>query len=168
MARARLLTSAATATAAGLLLAATAVQPAAALTPVQDPIPVRPGMGFQGLVNGKSVGAAIEMGCFGPITPGQTGHPLAGQYIEADTVVPSATTGGYTGSAGTSLVVSVAGSATGTVQLIGVLNNFYAPLPLPTSITLPCSGTAKVAFSPAPSSPTARDSVVAATLVSQP
>ncbi|MFE0465064.1 hypothetical protein ACFW1A_37995 [Kitasatospora sp. NPDC058965] len=167
MARARLLT--ACASLAGLLLAAGAVaQPAAATTPVQDPIPVRPDLAFQGLVNGKSTAAAIQMACFGPVTPGQTGHPLAGQYVEADTVVPTTTAAGYTGSAGTSIVVSIAGSATGSVQLVGVLDNFFVKLAIPTSLTLPCGGTTEVRFSPAPSSPTARDSVVAAALVGQP
>ncbi|MFE9428619.1 hypothetical protein ACFYNO_37390 [Kitasatospora sp. NPDC006697] len=153
----------------GLLASAAALAPAAAAqSPVQDPIPVRPDTAFQGLVNGAAANAAIQLGCFGPITPGQTGHPLAGQTVEADAVTPVSTVAGYTGSAGTAIEVTITTSSAGSIQLVGKLGSFFAPLAIPTSLVLPCTGTAQVTFTPIPTSPTARPSVVTAALLSQP
>jgi hypothetical protein len=147
------------------LLACTGVTAAAA---VQDPIPIGPNMPFHGLVNGATVGAVIRVGCFGPILPGQTGHPLSGQTVEADSTPPTSTTGGFTGSAAHSIVVTVQGSPSGSIIVIGTLTSFYAPLKIPTTINLPCGGTTSVVFTPQPTSATARSSVDPVTLLSGP
>ncbi|MEY9965864.1 hypothetical protein ABIA33_003914 [Streptacidiphilus sp. MAP12-16] len=99
------------------------------------------------------------------------GEPASCQdqdYVEADSISPGTTADGYTGSAGTALVVTFATSSSSSIVVIGRLSNFYQPLPIPTSLNLPCSGTAQVGFAPEPTSPTARSSVVKVSLVSQP
>ena len=69
--------------AAACAVAAVAATPATAHA--QDPIPIRPGQYFNGYVNGHPPGQAIIWtACFGPTTPGETGHPLANQTIEVD------------------------------------------------------------------------------------
>lgn len=148
-----------------LLTSATA---AAVAAPVQDPIPIGPNMSFHGLVNGAAVNATIQVGCFGPIVPGQTGHPLAGQSIEADSTPPSTTADGYTGSTGNRLVVTFTASPSSSIIVLGTLSNFYQKVPIPTSVNLPCWGTGQVVFTPQPTSPTARSSAVTVSLVGQP
>jgi hypothetical protein len=141
---------------------------ATSATAAEDPIPVRPDMSFHGLVNGHAGSASILVGCFGPIFPGKTGHPLAGQTVEADSTPPGTTADGYTGSAAKSLVVTFSSSPSGSILVIGTLINFYQPVPIPTSLDLPCSGVAQVGFTPEPTSPTARPSAVKVSLIGQP
>ncbi|MFC1408312.1 hypothetical protein ACEZCY_03330 [Streptacidiphilus sp. N1-12] len=173
MARTRLSRSATLATALALALLSGATAATAAVAddpgPIQDPIPVGPNLFFHGLVNGAAANAVIKVGCFGPILPGQTGHPLAGQYVEAVTDLPSSTTvGGYTGSAAHSLVVGIQGASSSAGPAIGTLTSFFVRLPIPTSLNLPCGGTTKVGFTPVPTSDTARASVVTVSLVGEP
>jgi hypothetical protein len=150
-----------------LLSAASAAT--AVADPVQDPILIGPDTAFSGLVNGASTDATIKVACLGPIVSGQTGHPLAGQTVQADSGPVPVSTGGYTGSAAHSLVVTVAGSSpSGAVVVIGTLTSFFAPLAIPTSLNLPCGGTTTVRFTPSPTSPTARPATVQVTLVSGP
>ncbi|SEK50052.1 hypothetical protein [Streptacidiphilus jiangxiensis] len=145
---------------------AAAVAPAAHADGVVDPAPIGPDQFFTGQVNGAGVDAAIQMACFGPLTPGETGHPLAGQTVD---VLPAAASGtadvGYTGAAATSVVVSFGvASVTAPVTL-----DFYAvKAPIPTSLVLPCAGTGTVVFTPAPSSPTAHPATLAVRYVPQP
>ena len=141
---------------------------AAVADPIQDPVPIRPDTAFTGLVNGVSTDAVIKVGCFGPILPGQTGHPLAGQTVEAESGPSPVSTGGYTGSAANSLVVTIAGSPSGSIIVVGTLTSFYAPLKIPTALNLPCGGTTTVGFTPSPTSPTAHAAAVQVTLVSGP
>lgn len=150
--------------AAGVLLAAGTATTAVA----QDPLPVGPNLYFNGLVNGSTTNAPIQVGCFGPITPGETGHPLAGQYVEADTTIPSSTTTGYTGTAAHSLQVTLTSATGSSIATIGTLSAFYLRLPIPTTLSLPCTGTAQVRFTPQPTSPTARPATVQVNLLSQP
>ncbi len=157
---------------AGVLLAGSGALTAAVAAPsaasVQDPIPVQPNTAFFGLVNGKTVGATILVGCFGPIVPGQTGHPLAGQYVQADSTLPVTTTDGYTGSAAHSLTAVLATPVVASTDVIGTLPNFFAPVAIPTTLTVPCSGPGQVLFVPEPTSPTARSASVAVSFVGQP
>ena len=114
-----------TGTVAALTLALLAAATATAVAdPVRDPLPIGPDTAVTGLVNGAATGAVIEVGCFGPVLPGRTGHPLAGQYVEAETGPVSSATGGCTGSLAHSLVVTVAGSPGGSVLLVGTLSGF--------------------------------------------
>src|SRR5436309_14710231 len=51
---------------------------------------------FGGLVDGAAASATVRMACFGPIRPGQTGHPMASQPL----AVIQGPYGGYTGGLG--------------------------------------------------------------------
>jgi hypothetical protein len=107
------------------------------------------------------------MACFGPIVPGQTGHPLAGQTVKALPVTsPTSTTVGYTGTAATSIAVTFT-----TPVLSGnpiVLHDWAISAPIPTTLILPCSGSGVATFTPVPTSPTARPATVAIAYVGQP
>ncbi|WP_042364123.1 hypothetical protein [Streptacidiphilus neutrinimicus] len=162
------LRAAATAAAALGLAAvlATAVAPAAHAAGVVDPAPIGPNQFFTGLVDGASTDAAIQMACFGPVTAGETGHPLPGQTVE---VLPAPASGtvdvGYTGSAATDVVVNFGPVSTTPPVTLG----FYAvKVAIPTSLVLPCAGTGTVAFVPEPGSATARSATLTVRYVPQP
>ncbi|WP_042416553.1 hypothetical protein [Streptacidiphilus anmyonensis] len=144
----------------------TAVAPAAHAAGVVDPAPIGPDQFFTGLVNGATADAAIQMACYGPVTTGETGHPLPGQTVE---VLPSPASGtvdvGYTGSAATDVVVNFGPVSTTPPVTLG----FYAvKAAIPTSLVLPCSGTGTVAFVPEPGSATARPATLTVRYVGQP
>ncbi|WP_042378209.1 hypothetical protein [Streptacidiphilus melanogenes] len=160
-------TTATAAAALGLATAlATAVAPAARAAGVVDPAPIGPNQFFTGLVNGTATGAAIQMACFGPVTAGETGHPLAGQTVE---VLPSPASGtvdvGYTGSAATGIVANF-GPASTTLPV--TLGYYAVKVAIPTSLVLPCAGTGTVAFVPEPGSATARSAILTVRYVPQP
>ncbi len=141
----------------------------AAAAAVQDPLPVGPNQVFTGQVNGVADNAPIRTDCLGPITPGETGHPIAGQYVEAVTAAASSADTGYTGSAAQALQVTLTAPASSTLTtLIGTLNSFYVQLPIPTTLVVPCSGTGLVAFAPTPTSPAARAATVTVDFLSGP
>src|SRR5689334_22852407 len=74
---------------------------------VIDPAPIGPNQAFIGLVNDESTNATIRMACFGPVHPGQLGHPMDGQTVKALPVTgPTPGQVGFTGSAGHQLNVS--------------------------------------------------------------
>ena len=162
--RARWVAAAACALAVGLPTAASA----------QSVAKVGPRQSFRALVNGRTGSAApvvIRMGCAGPVLPGATGHPLAGQSVKVALGAATATDGGFTGSGATSIGVffgpppPAAAASTGLLTL----DRYGVARPIPTSITLPCSGTGHVTFVPLPMSPpTSRAAVVNVTFVGQP
>ncbi|HEX5495634.1 MAG TPA: hypothetical protein VFX70_13775 [Mycobacteriales bacterium] len=160
----RLLRVSFTALAAAAVLAGTAVPASAS---VIAPTPIGPKQYFVGLVNGHAGTATIQVGCFGPIHPGQTGHPLSGQTVEVRQV-SSTSSGdvGFTGSAGTEIVVSL-GSPTSTATPI-ILHYYGVPVAIPTSLTLPCGGFGKAVFTPEPGSDTAKSATVTVEFASQP
>ena len=150
----------------GALLIGSAGSAAAA---VQDPLPVGPDIAFAGQVNGVSTNAPIRTDCLGPVVVGETGHPVAGQYVEAVTAPVTSAVSGYTGSAAHQLEVSLTAPASSTVSsLIGALNSFYVELSIPVTLTVPCTGTGVVAFTPDPTSPTARTATVTVDFLSGP
>jgi len=59
---------------------------------------IQPGQMFVGFVNNQRPNATIQMACFGPIRPGQTGHPFAGQTLSVQRSLDIP--GGNTGSTG--------------------------------------------------------------------
>lgn len=144
----RTLVAAAAAVAATLLMVASA----SATIPPQGK--VGPNQYFDGLVNGdngQSSPAVIQMACFGPIRPGQTGHPMAGQTVEVlrpEVIVVGHT--GFTGSSANRIVAffgpqpSAATSSTVTFKHYGVAKT------IPTSLVLPCAGSGTVSFVPMP------------------
>ena len=154
------------ATTVGALLLGSAGAAAAAFV---DPLPIGPDQVFAGQVNGVPGNAPIQTDCLGPIAVGETGHPLPGQYVEAVPAPTSSAAAGYTGSAGRLLQVTLAGPVSSTPSnLIGTLSSYYVQLPIPTTLTVPCSGTGVVAFTPTPTSPTARAATVTVDFLSGP
>lgn len=134
---------------------------------VVDPAPITPNQYFVGLVNDQSANATIAMGCFGPVHPGQTGHPLANQTVKVlPLTAPSTARAGYTGGAGTSVGVNFGLSSSAASPV--VLHMWAVAGQIPTTLTLPCYGTGTVAFVPAPTSATAHAATVTVTFVGQP
>jgi hypothetical protein len=140
-------------------------------TAAQAATPIGPNQYFVGDVNGSSANATIQMGCFGPVTQGETGHPLAGQYVYVSQIFPPVTTNnvGFTGAA-KEISVSIAAttsSGTGAVP-VGVLTTYDTKLPIPITLTLPCYGNGTAVFAPIPASPTGRAATVTVRFVGQP
>jgi hypothetical protein len=124
---------------------------------------VRPGQEFGGLVNGQSSNVAVRMDCFGAVHPGQTGHPAAGQTLAV--FRPEALqVDGFTGTTAHSIVAHFTNDLSAGVTL----TRYRQRSPIPTSLTLPCSGTGTVVFSPQPSSSTSHSSTVQVQFVGQP
>jgi hypothetical protein len=153
------LTSGLVTAALGVTFAAAA---AAAPVPVQDPVPIGPNEHFRGFINGHPPGTAvIKVVCPGPIN---TGHAAAGQKIEVKTAQPTSTFDiGFTGSAGKKITAALAPSSTTTI--LASFTSYFVPKKIPTSITVPCSGTGKVVFRPSPTSPTAKSAVLPVTFL---
>jgi hypothetical protein len=130
---------------------------------------------FGGTVNGRTAHARIRVACFGPIHPGESGHPMArqtvGVFIPEVMVSPSF---GKTGSTARAIGVSLAVSG----HTVGPFIWFHrlamtrpvrsATGPLPTWLTLPCSGTGTATFTPVPATPGAKPATVDVTFTSQP
>jgi hypothetical protein len=116
---------------------------------------IRPHQYFSGLVNGSTghpTPAIIKMVCPGPSN--STGHPLEGQTVEVSRAAATISSAGYTGNRGTSVsvffgVLPPSGSAIGQVTFA----RYGVPKPIPTSVTLPCSGSGVVGFLPFPRTP---------------
>ncbi|WP_405587807.1 hypothetical protein [Streptomyces sp. NBC_01190] len=147
-----------------LALAGGAAGLPSAAAAVVDPAPIAPHQYFIGQVNGTSVDAAIKVGCFGPVIPGETGHPLAGQYVNVLPVTPpTSSQTGYTGESADR--VQVAFGAASSVTTAVTLRSTVVRAAIPTTLSLPCSGTGQVAFVPLPTSSTARTSFIKVTYV---
>ena len=144
-----------------------------AVASAQTAVKVGPRQSFRAMVNGRSgsaVPVVIRMGCAGPVQPGRTGHPLAGQSVMVVRGAATAT-GGFTGSAATTIGVFFGPPPPAPAPGAGLvtLDRYGVARPIPTSITLPCSGTGHVTFAPLPMSPpTSRAAVVTVTFVGQP
>lgn len=151
-------------TIAALALAGGAANLPSATAAVVDPAPIGPHQYFVGQVNGTSTDAAIKVGCFGPVIPGETGHPQAGQFVNVLPVAPPTTSEvGYTGESADRIVVEFGVPSSASTPV--TLRSTVVRAAIPTAISLPCSGTGEVAFVPAPTSSTARTSFVKVTYV---
>jgi hypothetical protein len=137
--------------------------------------PVGPHQYFSATVNGSSGDAgrvAIWMACYGPIQPGQTGHPVRGQTVGVKLVpVPSSDTSplGYTGNRATS-IGAFFGAPPPATPSGGSYVRFtsYGTKAIPTSLVLPCSGTGQVTSVPLPLDPSAHSIAVPVSFVGQP
>lgn len=99
-------------------------------------------------VTSSSARDVIEVACAGALT----GHPVAGQSVAVHQIFPPATTLGYTGNDGIEIdtkLIYPAEPVTGGIT-IATFTNYDDPAPIPTSITVPCSGSAVMSFSPYP------------------
>lgn len=142
--------------AAALLLGAAAAVPAAAAT---DATAIGPKEYFTGVVNGATDRAVIKVVC-PSVGSGRTGHPAAGQSVHVTSAISTTSTVGYTGDSATSVVVEFGAPSTSSPV---ILRAYDTRAEIPTGITLPCDGTGKVVFTPAPTSNTARPSTVEVT-----
>lgn len=111
----------------------------------------------------------IRMACFGPIQPGQTGHPMSGQSVAVSRAHGSKGTG-FTGDRGTSIGAFFgAPPPSGTASVSSYVSfTRYGQKQIPTSLQLPCSGSGTVSFVPLPLDPTIRDVAVPVSFVGQP
>jgi hypothetical protein len=125
---------------------------------------VGPKQYFTGVINGKAgnttVPIPIKMAC---AAPNGTGHPVKGQTLAVHQLFPPA--GGSVGYTGKDSRIGVffdapppAGAKLATSP--PVFTRYDKPQPLPTSVTLPCSGTGTVYFAPLPVVPPAQVAAV--------
>ena len=119
---------------------------------------IGPDQQFAGVVNGSAADATVYVVCPGPVFPGRTGPPVAGQGVQ----VVQNTGSGFTGSAADSIVATF-GTATNTQSL--VFKEYGVPQDIPTTFSLPCGGTGTAVFTPRPTSSTARSFTVRVTFV---
>ena len=93
----------------------------------------------------------MQVSCAGPET---TGHPVAGQYVAAHQIFPPVTTStGYTGNFGTEIEVNLiysVGTITVSTPTFATLTYYDTKAEIPTSLTVPCSGSGVLAFTPSP------------------
>ncbi len=140
---------------------------------------VGPKQYFTGVINGTDGNTAtpitINMACFGPLRPGETGHPMSGQTLAVHQLFPPSTTAGKLGYTGTGSRIDVffnapppstVGPQAATKKVTFV--RYDKPQALPISLTLPCSGTGTVWFSPIPVVPPSRAATVPVEFVGQP
>ena len=159
--------------------AAAVAAPAGASSPVASVGKVGPKQYFTGVINGTdgntSTPIVIDMACFGPLTPGETGHPMSGQTLAVHQLFPPSTakagTLGYTGKDSaigffTAAPPSAGGPAAAAADT--TFTRYDKTRPLPTSLTLPCAGTGTVWFSPIPVIPPSRGAAVPVEFVGQP
>jgi hypothetical protein len=118
---------------------------------------IRPNEVFGALVNGqngKASPVAIQMACFGPLRPGETGHPMAGQTVTVFRPEDLPGTFGNTGPNGTEIGAFFGAPPPAPAATSGpVWFHYYVTKKIPTSEILPCSGTGNVIFVPFPMSP---------------
>lgn len=155
-----------TALSSGLAIAVLGMAPvtaaSAATRITQDPVPIGPNQLFSGFVNNAPPGAAtIKVICPGVAN---TGHPIANQPVEVRTAsVISTTDVGNTGSNGNQITASL-GTPAGTL-VIAHFTSYFVPVNIPTGITVPCSGSGTVVFTPSPSGMGAKSAVLPVTFV---
>ena len=134
---------------------------------------VGPNQHFGALVNGRNgvtTPAPIRMACFGPVRPGQKGHPMAGQSVQV--FRPEAIVirhPGFTAKNADRIVASFGPSPAATPGANTVTFTKYGlNKSIPTSLLLPCAGTGKVSFTPRPTSPKSLPATVRVSYIGQP
>jgi hypothetical protein len=131
--------------------------------------PIGPDQFFAGLVNGSSEQAVIRMACFGPIRPGQTGHPFAGQTVSVRGPLKSGP--GFTGRADeitATLVFPSPVASTGAVVHLASFHSYEAPAEISTAVSFPCAGRGTVISAPVRGGPKAQAAKVSVSFVGQP
>ena len=132
--------------------------------------PIRPHQAFFGLINGSdgiNGRVTINMACFGPVRPGQTGHPMSGQSVGVGQPEVIEGTFGNTGSSGRS-IGAFFGAPPPTASSGSVTFHRYETRKMPTSLVLPCSGSGTVTFVALPMSPSERSFGVPVNFAGQP
>jgi hypothetical protein len=122
--------------------------------------PIGPNQHYVGIVNGKHVGAIIDVVCPGPAGGNRTGPPTSNQIVK---VVRVSSGGGDTGSIAHEVWAEFNKDA---LHVVG-FTTYNSPKAIPTSVRLPCSGTGTVTFTTCfgtlPCAANAKDNVVAVT-----
>jgi membrane-associated protease RseP (regulator of RpoE activity) len=124
------------------------VSTVAAASPAQA-VAVGPHQPFTGEVWGHTAPSVIDVSCLGIAT---IGHPVPGQTVEVALLIPPVTTGGYTGDSAVEIdaaLIFPTGPVTGKIP-IATFTQYFVKLAIPASITVPCSGSAVMQFSPYP------------------
>jgi hypothetical protein len=133
---------------------------------------IQPKQYFTATVNGSSGRphpAVIRMACFGPIRPGQTGHPFSGQTVSVTRVAAATPGAGYTGVRATAIGAFFGAPPPSGAATSSYVNfTHYGQKAIPTSLQLPCAGTGQVTFVPLPLDPSEHDFVVPVSFVGQP
>jgi hypothetical protein len=125
---------------------------------------IGPNQSFIATVNGKHPTATITVACPGPVRPppfAQGGHPIVNQTLGVLPARATTTSTGFTGSRGKSITVTFVLPVDSPA--IPVTFTHYGTQPIPTSLLLPCSGSAPVVFTPQPTRKTARSASVMVT-----
>ena len=157
----------------GLMILAGSVM----VLPAGAAVRVGPDQFFTGVVNGHdgntATPIAIRMACFGPLTPGETGHPMAGQTLAVHQLFPPTATGPSLGFTGNDAEIGVFFNAPppvrpGDVTTTPIFLRYDVSKRLPTSLTLPCAGTGTAFFTPIPVVPPSRTASVPVEFVGQP
>jgi hypothetical protein len=132
------------------VLSAAAASAALASAAPASAVAVGPHQSFAGLVNTRISDATIGVLCPGPTA---TGHPLPDQTVAVELVVPPITsTEGYTGLDATSIVAWLnwpTPMAPPPPVKVAAFTG-YGTAAIPTSLTVPCSGTGVMTFVPTP------------------
>lgn len=135
---------------------------------------VGPKQFFTGVINGRdgntTIPIVIQMACIGPVTPGETGHPLRGQTLAVRELFPPTTAGslGYTGNDSEIGVFFNAPPPAADPIATPDFTRYDKTRKLPTSLVLPCSGTGTAYFTPVPVVPPSRSATVPVEFASQP
>ena len=152
--------------AVGIIAGVLAVAAPAALAGAQPGVvPVGPHQSFVGVVNDNSVTATVQVLCpGGPIFIGEKGHPVAGQTVGVGSPSATATAAslGFTGTLAHAIGAQFTPTAT-SAAIGNVIFTAYGDKPIPSTLLLPCYGTATVLFVPRPTSQTARPARVTVT-----
>lgn len=162
----------------GAVLGLTILAGSMVVLPAGAAVRVGPNQFFTGVINGHdgntTTPIAIRMACFGPVIPGETGHPMAGQTLAVHQLFPPTATASSLGFTGNDLEIGVffnappPGTSSGSVITTPVFKRYDASKSLPTSLTLPSAGTGTVYFTPIPVIPPSRTASVPVAFVGQP
>jgi hypothetical protein len=160
----------------GLACLLLAIAPAATAAASPPTVGVGPDQFFGGLVNGSNgttAPAPVQTSCRGPVTAGETGHPLPGQTVEVLLASPaSSSRAGFTGSAAKSIIADLIYTPTPTgptfIEQVATFTSYNVAAPIPVTITVPCGGSGEMSFMPNPGSQTAKPATVPVVFVSQP
>ena len=130
-------------------------------------VSVGPRQYFVGLEFGlKAKPNVVNVNCAGPAT---TGHPAAGQRVEVLLVLPPIVpTDGYTGTLAKRIQTNLVWPVGPVLESAFIANftSYAVKLAIPTKITVPCSGTGQMVYTPMPTSNTAKSSVISVTFQS--
>jgi hypothetical protein len=157
------------AVAAAAVLAVPAVASAASGGPAVGPNQFFTGSVVSVSTAGPTIGDVIAVDCVASGVAA-TGNPAPGQFVEVNLASAAGALSGFTGSAADSisadLIWSLANPPITVDDPIASLTAYATPVPIPTDIQVPCTGTGVLSFVPQPGSSTAQAYTLHITFVS--